>query len=207
MSDRDQRAPGSETFVSRWSKRKQQARQDGLPADRPAEAPSQASDVAANQGGEPADAAQQALIDSLPDPETLKRGDDFRQFMQAGVPRALRNAALRKLWRSDPVFACLDGLNDYDEDYTDKAMVHKGLQTVYRVGKGLLTDEEITANSLRYGPKALPAEPSSAAEHIASEPDAQADDDRLADSPADDAETARDTVSVAAPVEKPESTG
>lgn len=29
----------------------------------------------------------------------------------------MTRAALRKLWLSDPVFANLDGLNDYDEDF------------------------------------------------------------------------------------------
>jgi hypothetical protein len=37
--------------------------------------------------------------------------------MREGVPEALRNRALRKLWLSDPVLANLDGLNDYDEDF------------------------------------------------------------------------------------------
>jgi hypothetical protein len=37
--------------------------------------------------------------------------------MAKGVPKALRNQALKKLWRSNPILANLDGLNDYDLDY------------------------------------------------------------------------------------------
>jgi hypothetical protein len=34
----------------------------------------------------------------------------------------LRQRALRKLWTTNPALAVLDGLNDYDLDYTDAAM-------------------------------------------------------------------------------------
>ena len=42
----------------------------------------------------------------------------------------------------DPAFSFLDGLNDYDEDYTDAALVVEGLKTVYQVGKGMLAEDE-----------------------------------------------------------------
>jgi hypothetical protein len=48
----------------------------------------------------------------------LDAQSDFTPFMRAGVPPALRNQALRLLWRLDPALANLDGLNDYDEDFT-----------------------------------------------------------------------------------------
>jgi len=53
----------------------------------------------------------------LPAVDTLTEDSDFTRFMADGVPELLRKAALRKLWRSSPVFAVLDGLNDYDEDF------------------------------------------------------------------------------------------
>ncbi len=37
--------------------------------------------------------------------------------MQKGVPEELKTLALRKLWRSDPIFARIDGLDDYDDNY------------------------------------------------------------------------------------------
>ncbi len=74
----------------------------------------------------------------LPDPDTLSRGDDFAAFMAKAVPEHIRKRALRKLWRSNPVLACVDGLNDYDDDYISGSFGNAPVQTSYQVGKGLL---------------------------------------------------------------------
>ena len=74
----------------------------------------------------------------LPDPDTLKMGDDFSAFMAKAVPDRIRRRALRTLWRSNPVLANVDMLVDYGEDFTDSAMVIENMQTAYRVGKGML---------------------------------------------------------------------
>lgn len=73
---------------------------------------------------------------NLPDPDGLKRGDDFTAFMVKAIPDHLRRRALRKLWVSDPVLACLDDLVDYADDYTQASAVTK-FSTSYQVGKGL----------------------------------------------------------------------
>lgn len=75
---------------------------------------------------------------NLPDPETLKKGDDFSVFMAKAVPDRIRRKALRTLWRSNPVLANVDMLVDYGEDFTDSATVIENLQTTYQVGKGML---------------------------------------------------------------------
>jgi hypothetical protein len=64
---------------------------------------------------ENADAAPES---SLPPVESLDKESDFTPFLAEGVPENLARAALRKLWQSDPQLANLDGLNDYDEDYS-----------------------------------------------------------------------------------------
>ncbi|WP_108813455.1 DUF3306 domain-containing protein [Loktanella sp. Alg231-35] len=74
----------------------------------------------------------------LPNPDTLKQGDDFSAFMAKAVPEAIRRRALRTLWRSNPVLANVDMLVDYGEDFTDSAMVVENMQTAYQVGKGML---------------------------------------------------------------------
>ncbi len=74
----------------------------------------------------------------LPDPDTLSKGDDFAAFMAKAVPEHIRKRALRKLWRSNPVLACVDGLNDYDDDYLSGSFGNAPVQTSYQVGKGLL---------------------------------------------------------------------
>ena len=78
----------------------------------------------------------------LPDPETMQPGDDFSAFMAREVPKHLKNKALRTLWRSNPVLACLDGLNDYDEDFTIGATGNGPIKTAYQVGKGMLAHIE-----------------------------------------------------------------
>ncbi|MCV6825088.1 MULTISPECIES: DUF3306 domain-containing protein [Halocynthiibacter] len=86
---------------------------------------------------EKSDAEILAELD-LPDPETLKAGDDFSAFMGKAVPERIRRKALRKLWGTNATLANLDGLVDYGEDFTDSANVIEGMQTAYQVGKGML---------------------------------------------------------------------
>jgi len=74
----------------------------------------------------------------LPDPDDLMQGDDFAAFLSNAVPEHLRKRALRKLWRSNPVLACVDGLNDYDDDYLAQSIGQGALKTTYQVGKGML---------------------------------------------------------------------
>lgn len=74
----------------------------------------------------------------LPDPETMVQGDDFKAFLCKTVPAHLRKRALRTLWRSDPVLACVDGLNDYDDDYLTGSFGQGPISTTYQVGKGML---------------------------------------------------------------------
>ena len=78
---------------------------------------------------------------NLPDPDTMRRGDDFSAFMAKAVPERLRRRALRRLWTSNPVLANLDELLEYGEDYTDAATVVENMQTVYKLGKGMLAQE------------------------------------------------------------------
>ncbi|MBO9452083.1 DUF3306 domain-containing protein [Tropicibacter sp. R16_0] len=84
---------------------------------------------------------------NLPDPDTLKMGDDVTGFMAKAVPDRLRRRALRRLWRLNPVLANVDGLVDYGEDYTDAACVVENLQTAYQVGKGMLAHVEALAKA------------------------------------------------------------
>jgi len=109
-------------FLSRWSRRKvevktapileaniqiedeQETNSVEIIADRPEEQISQED--------------QDAILKDLPDVETLTAESDFTSFLKKGVPEELKKIALRKLWRSNPIFANLDGLNDYDEDFT-----------------------------------------------------------------------------------------
>jgi hypothetical protein len=46
------------------------------------------------------------------------------------------------LWRSDPVLANLDGLNDYDEDFRATGVLAEAVRSAYKVGKGYLREED-----------------------------------------------------------------
>ena len=134
MSDKD-------GLISRWSKRKRAAAtEESEPARDPAE--SARDENAAEDTAPPSEESEEEILArfNLPDPENLGPGDDFKGFMQAGVPEALRRRALRKLWTSNPVLANLDGLNDYDEDFTSPEETAAVLKTAYKVGRGFVKD-------------------------------------------------------------------
>ncbi|WP_187428876.1 hypothetical protein ROLI_016700 [Roseobacter fucihabitans] len=107
----------------------------------------------------------------LPDPEGLAAGDDFAAFMAKEVPQHLKNKALRVLWRSNPVLACVDGLNDYDEDFHAAALAAEPIKTAYQVGKGMMAHiEEMARQQEAAQASALMPEPEEApAEEIAQE--------------------------------------
>jgi hypothetical protein len=110
-------AKHDEGVLARWSRLKRaQAGRSEPPAPEEAPAGEPEAAVPDADGGSP-EAAAAVRIEDLPDIESLTYESDFTVFMAKGVPKALRNQALKKLWRSDPVLANLDGLNDYDLDY------------------------------------------------------------------------------------------
>lgn len=74
----------------------------------------------------------------LPDPTAITLGTDVTGFMRKEIPELLRRKALRALWRSNPVLAVLDGLNDYDQDFSNTATPATGLKTLYKVGEGFI---------------------------------------------------------------------
>lgn len=126
---------GDDDFLARWSRRKRAVAEE-VPVES-AVVPPTRKDI------EPETEAEEAELLArlkLPVPETLKPGDDFSAFMAEGVPAFLRKRALRVLWRSNPVLANLDGLNDYDEDFTSPELTQKVLATAYRVGRGIVTE-------------------------------------------------------------------
>ena len=89
-------APGN--FVSRWSRLKRRAAKDGETA--PAEnAP--LSDAPASGTFDPA---------SLPPIESITVDTDIRAFLQSGVPTKLVQAALRRVWVSDPAIRNFIGI-------------------------------------------------------------------------------------------------
>jgi hypothetical protein len=118
--------------LSRWSQRKLATRR-GEAVD---EAPCDEHEPAAAAPMADADAAAAEAPPDLPPIDELTCDSDYIAFLAKNVPESLRREALRKLWRSDPVFANLDGLNDYCEDFNATYEPITMAQTAYKVGKG-----------------------------------------------------------------------
>ncbi len=129
---------GERGFLSRWSRRKRATPADE--EDAPANIADASSDITPAPEMDPApDDRDEATILAelgLPVPESLQKGDDVIAFMARAVPDAIRRRALRALWRTDPVLACIDGLNDYDGDYTGGGVPMGTLKSAYEVGRG-----------------------------------------------------------------------
>jgi len=169
-----------ETFVARWSRRKRSPRESDEAAVPAAGGKAAAGDPAVGdpEAGDP-EAGDPEVIAKLPDIDSLDETSDFKPFMAKGVPEVLRRQALRKLWRLNPVFAHLDGLNDYDENYTLAATALAEVKTVYKVGKGMF-DKAVSED------RTAAAEPA-AAEPAAAEPaDAETADAETADAETED---------------------
>lgn len=150
MTDRESDA---KPFLSRWSERKRavRAEEDGQ-GDAPGSQEASAAPQAASQEELDANRAAAEAIDL----ETLTDTSDYAPFLRRGVPAALKSAALKKLWRSNPVFAVLDGLNDYDEDFTWPTSGSETVRSAWKVGRGLLSGEDEAATEERAA--ATPAE-------------------------------------------------
>ena len=133
MSDKTN---NNESFVSRWSKRKQEAKLE------------QRQEVEIEQAvlnneivGKTVDDSQQGISEELervtepteqqrldalntltdedmPDLETLDESSDYAGFMSKNVSDMLRKMALRKLFASES-YNVRDGLDEYDGDYTN----------------------------------------------------------------------------------------
>jgi hypothetical protein len=107
-----------EGFLSRWSRRKTEARAGGAPEPDPA-----AGRVPAGgpppQGaaGAPPGGAAQAAAPELPAIESLSPHSEISAFLRPDVDPALRGRALKTLF-SDPALYPMDGLDVYIDDYS-----------------------------------------------------------------------------------------
>jgi Protein of unknown function (DUF3306) len=102
----------SESFLSRWSRRKQEVREaeqtEGVPP--PLAEPGEqdyAPEAAASSDPPAGEAAADVEltpdeIARLPSIDELTADMDLSVFLRKGVPEALRNAALRRMWSLDP---------------------------------------------------------------------------------------------------------
>jgi hypothetical protein len=100
-------------FLSRWSRRKSEARR-GEPGEQPVVPQAPESSAPAKQAPPPQAPAE---AEPLPPVESLTTESDFTPFMRKDVDANLRGQALRTLF-SDPRFNVMDGLDVYIDDYS-----------------------------------------------------------------------------------------
>jgi hypothetical protein len=132
------------TFLSRWSRRKIEARAAEQAPPPPAKTevpiPSTAADPAVAEGtGEVAERPVE-----LPDPETLHGLEsDYRDFLRPEVDESLRRTALKRLF-ADPHFNVMDGLDIYIDDYSKPDPISPALLRSMNQARGLnlFSDEE-----------------------------------------------------------------
>ena len=204
---------GARGPLARWSERKHAARaaargsaapvamKDAGESVAPELPPVPAATVHANL---PADAgvAQEQKTEGapagarppLPPVEELTADSDYTQFLADGVPEELTRAALRKLWLSDPVFAEMDGLDTYIQDFNLTDPVITTAHTSYQAGRGYLDMDEpavveapegVTDAVRADGPNTLPGKDASESDERSAA--VAADHDRPPDSVDEDA--------------------
>ena len=145
-------ADSNEGFMSRWSKRKSNLKHDqGKEKNLKDKTELQESNVNEQKtiikeevdDSQYSDLNDQELLEKfkLPNPEKIKKEKGLDLFFKDGVPDRLRQIALRRVWKLNPIIRFADAeINDYHEDFTDAATVIEGMQTAYQVGKGYLSE-------------------------------------------------------------------
>ncbi|EFO30408.1 proline rich protein [Roseibium sp. TrichSKD4] len=138
-----------EGFLSRWSRRKQAVREGDLEAVEEPQGVEEADEIGDPSQEDPEIMANREAAEAI-DLDSLTSDSDFTVFMKKGVPKALKTAALRKLWTVNPAFSTLDGLNDYDLNYNVIDKVLTQFQSAWEVGKGYKAKaEEMAAEAER----------------------------------------------------------
>jgi hypothetical protein len=122
-----------ESFLARWSRRKQAAAAEAEPGALPIRSEQRIADKETTEGAAataglhkdgvalPARGtdATATFLDpaSLPPIESIAADTDIRAFLAPGVPPELARTALRRAWAADPKIRDFVGLADYDWDF------------------------------------------------------------------------------------------
>lgn len=109
----------SDDFLSRWSRRKQQAAKGAASlTDKDKAEKADKAVASATDTGEPAETEPLFDLSKLPSLDSIGPNSDVSLFMQPGVPASLSRAALRRAWSADPVIRDFIGLSENAWDFT-----------------------------------------------------------------------------------------
>ena len=131
-------------FLQRWSKRKAAIKNENpaLADDESLDDQNQA--LAAEEKPEASlEAAEDDLTDEdlcakyeLTHPDQCDDPEELDDFFNRPLPDRLKQLAMRRMWRLNPLFRFADEMVEYGENYTDAATVLPDMQSAYKVGKG-----------------------------------------------------------------------
>jgi hypothetical protein len=128
----DQQEKDEEKFLSRWSRRKIDARRSEAEPKPAAGAPAMP----------PSGAAPGVPGAPLPPIEELRGlASEYRDFLRPEVDESLRRTALKKLFQ-DPHFNVMDGLDTYIDDYTKADPIPEAMLRTLNQAQGLIFDRE-----------------------------------------------------------------
>lgn len=102
-------------FLARWSRLKRAPEQPPAPEPEPPKAHSALEPPA--PAACPIPGLPEIDLASLPKIEDLTASSDFSIFLKPGIPGALREAALRKMWSVDPAIRDFINCVDYQWDF------------------------------------------------------------------------------------------
>ena len=119
IKTQEREGTGTEPFLSRWSRRKEEALRSP-----PEPAPERTADP---EGPAP----------ELPPLDTLTPESDYRAFFHPKVNEDVRRAALKKLF-SDPHFNVMDGLDVYIDDYSKSEPIPAAMLAGLRQAQNIL---------------------------------------------------------------------
>jgi hypothetical protein len=139
-------------FLSRWSRRKREAERSEARGPSPGVGPE--ADALPEPADPPVELSPEELA-ALPPIEELTAQTDITVFLRRGVPEALKNAALRRMWILDPA------IRDHVGDARDYAYDWNVPGGVPGNGPMLATDDvgEMVKRVFGDAPESGPAEP------------------------------------------------
>ncbi|KAA2237160.1 DUF3306 domain-containing protein [Salinarimonas soli] len=158
-------------FLSRWSRRKQEARREPPPEPvAPEAAPVPDAEASPAEDAAAPEAVEMSAeeIAALPPVESIGPQTDITVFLRKGVPAALRKAALRRLWAADPA------IRDYVNEAREYAYDWNVPGGVPGTGELLPTDDVPAMVAWIFGthpPAEPPPEAAEASQDAAAAPD------------------------------------
>ena len=159
----DERADG---FLSRWARRKAQARTGEAVAPEPVPAAAApvaapilpAAEVATLEPPLPEVAPAAEPLPTMADVAQLTCESDYSRFVSAGVDEDVKRAAMKKLF-SDPHFNVMDGLDTYIDDYGKPDPIPLAMLRQMNQSKFLRLFEDDDEDDTKKSPELLAAAP------------------------------------------------